>query len=61
MKILVNSCIRKMDRIGTRRSRNSCVARPRDKGRYAVSKFRTEVSVKIAVDMVPMEQMREVL
>ena len=27
MKILVNSCIRKMDRIGMRRSRKPCAAR----------------------------------
>ena len=32
VKILVNSCIRKMDRIRMRRSRKSCAARPREGG-----------------------------
>ena len=48
MKILVNSCIRKMNRM--RRSRKSCVARSREGGRYVVSKFRRAVSMKIAVE-----------
>ena len=30
MKILVNSCIRKMDRIGMRTSKKSCAARPQE-------------------------------
>ena len=50
MKILVNSCIRKMDRIKMRRSRKSCAAWPRDGGKHAVSKFREAVSIKIAVE-----------
>ena len=50
VKILINSCIRKMDRIRMRRSRKSCAARPREGGRHAVSKFRREVSMKIPVE-----------
>ena len=50
VKILVNSFIRKMDRIGMRRSRKSCAARLRESGRHAVSKFRRAVSMKIAVE-----------
>ena len=49
VKILVNSCIRKMDRIG-RRSRKSCAVRPRERRGHAVSKFRRAVSTKIAVE-----------
>ena len=50
MKILVNSCIRKMDRIGMRRSRKSCAVRPQEGWRHAVSKFRRTVTRKIAVE-----------
>ena len=50
VKIFVNSCIRKMDSIGVRRSRKLCAARPRDGWRHAVSKFRRAVSMKIAVE-----------
>ena len=46
VKILVNSCIRKMDRIGVRRN----AARPREEDRHAVSKFRKAISMKIAVE-----------
>ena len=49
MKILLNSCIREMDRIGMRVSRKSCATRPREGRRHAVSKFRRTVSMKIAV------------
>ena len=38
MKRLVNSCIRKMDKIGMRRSRKPCAARPREGWRHAVLK-----------------------
>ena len=49
VKIIVNSCIRKMNRIGMRRSRKPCAARPRDAGeKHAVSKFRRAISMKIA-------------
>ena len=48
MKILVNSCIRKMDKIGMKRSRKPCTAG--GGGRHAVSKFRRAVSMKIAVE-----------
>ena len=50
MKILVNSCIRKMDRIRMRRSRKPCAARPREGRGLAVNKFRRAVSMKIAVE-----------
>ena len=50
MKILVNSCIRKMDRIEIRRSRKSCAARPQERARHVVSKFRRAVSMNIAVE-----------
>ena len=48
--ILVNSCIRKIDRIRMRRSAKSCAANPREVGRHAVSRFRRAVSMKIAVE-----------
>ena len=54
VKILVNSCIRKMDRIRMRRSRKSCAAKPRERGRHAVSKFRRAVNMKIAVEKIKM-------
>ena len=50
VKRLVNSCIRKIDRIGIRRSRKSCAAKPREGGRHDVSKFRRAVNMKIAVE-----------
>ena len=50
MKILVNSCIIKMERIGMRRSRKSCAARPWEGWRHAVSKFRRAVTLKLAVE-----------
>ena len=49
LKILVNSCIREVDRIGVRGRGKSCVERPREQGRHAISKIRTAVSMKIAV------------
>ena len=49
VELLVNSCIRKMDRIGMR-SRKYCAARLREGWRHAVSKFRRAVSMKIAVE-----------
>ena len=36
MKILVNSCIRELDRKGVRVSRKSGAARPLERGRHAV-------------------------
>ena len=50
VKILVNSCIRQMDRIRMRRSRKSCATRPQEGGRHAVSKFRRAISMKLAVE-----------
>ena len=49
MKILVDSCIRELDRIGMRMSRMSGAAGPPEEGRHAVSKFRRAVRVKIAI------------
>ena len=49
MRILVYSCIREVDRIGVRGRRKSCVARPREEERHAVSKIKRAVSMKIAV------------
>ena len=49
VKILVNFCIRKVDKIRMR-SRKSCAARPREGWRHAVSKFRRAVSMKIEVE-----------
>ena len=47
MKILIDSCIRKMDRIEMKRSRKLCATRPREGRRHAFSKFRRAVSMKI--------------
>ena len=47
--MLVNSCIREVDRIGVRGRGKSCAARPREQGRHAVSKIRRAVSMKKAV------------
>ena len=52
VNILVNSCIRKMDRIRTRRSRKPSAARPREWWRHAVSKFRRAVSMKRDKDAI---------
>ena len=48
-RILVNSCIREVDRIGVRGKGKSCAARPWEQGRHAVSKIRRAVIMKIAV------------
>ena len=45
---LVHSCIRKVDRIGVRRSK-AYAARPREQGRHAVSEISRAVSMKIVV------------
>ena len=50
VKILVKPCIRKMDRLGMKRSRKFCAARPQEGWKHAVSKFRRAVSIKIAVE-----------
>ena len=50
MKILVNSSISWVDRIGMRMSRKSCAARSRERRRHAVSKFKRAVSMKITVE-----------
>ena len=50
MKMLVNSCIRELDRKGVRVSRKSGAARPPEGGRHAVSKFRRAVTMKITIE-----------
>ena len=50
MKMLVNSCIRELDRKGVRVSRKSGAARPPERGRHAVSKFRRAVTMKITIE-----------
>ena len=49
MGVLVNSCIRKVDRIGLRGRSKSCAVRPREQGRLAVSEIRRAVSMEVAV------------
>ena len=50
VKILINSCIRRMDRNWIRRNRKPCVARPQEGWRHAVSKFRRAVGMKIVIE-----------
>ena len=50
MKILANSSIIWVDRIGIRVSRKSCVVRLWEGMRHAVSKFRKAVCMKITVE-----------
>ena len=47
--VLVNSCIRNLDRIGVSKRGEPSVARPPEEGRHAVSKFQRTVGVKIAI------------
>ena len=49
LRMLVNSCIREVDRIGVRGRGRSCAVRPREQGGHAVIKIRRAVSMKIAV------------
>ncbi len=49
MKILVDSCMRGLDRIGVSKSGKSSSAIPQEGGRLAVSKFRRAVNMKIAI------------
>ncbi len=49
MKILVDSCIRGLDRIRVSKSGKLSSARPQEGGRHAVSKLRRAVSMKIAI------------
>ena len=49
MKMLVNSCIRELDRKGVRVSRKSGAAKPPQGRRHAVSEFRRAVTMKISV------------
>ena len=49
LRILVNSYIREVDRIGVRGRSKSRAVRLREQGRHAVSKIRRAVSMKIAL------------
>ena len=50
MRILVNSCIREVDRIEVRDRGKSYAAKAKKEGRHAVNKIRRAVSMKIAVE-----------
>jgi len=50
LKILVNSCIIEVDRVGVRVIKQSCAARSRDGERHAVSSFGRKVAMKIAIE-----------
>ena len=50
LRILVNSCIREVDRIGVRGRSKSCAARPREQGRHAVSEIRRAVSMEVVIE-----------
>ena len=49
MRVLVNSCIRELERIGVRERRKSCAAKPQEDRKHVVSKVNTAVSMKIAI------------
>ena len=49
MGLLVNSCIREVDRIRMRKRGKSCAARQRKERRHAVNKIRRAVSMKTVV------------
>ena len=49
LRILVNSCIREVDRMGVRGRSKSCARRLREQGKHAVSEIRRAVSMKIVV------------
>ena len=49
MKILVNSCISKMDRIGMRVRGKTCAAGPREGGRQAGSQFLRAARIKVSI------------
>ncbi len=50
MKMLVNSSIRDLDSKGMSLRVKAGTARPQERGRYAVSKFRRTVRVKITIE-----------
>ena len=50
MGVLVNSCIRELDRVGVKGRKKFCAARPQEEGRHAVSKINRAVSIKIAIE-----------
>ncbi len=50
MKMLVNSRIRDLDSKGMSLSAKAGAARPHERGRHAVSKFRRAVRVKITIE-----------
>lgn len=48
--VLVNSCIRKVNKMRVRERRKPCVMRPQEKVRYAVGKISRADSMKTAVE-----------
>ncbi len=50
MKILINSSIRDLDSEGMSLSAKASAARPQERGRHAVSKFKRAVRVKIMIE-----------
>ena len=50
MGVLVNSSISELDRVGVKGKRKSCVVRPQEEGRRAISKINRAVSMKIAIE-----------
>lgn len=49
-KIVVNSCISKTDKRGTRVSKKSCAVEPQGRGRHTVGKFGRTLTVNVAVE-----------
>ena len=50
MRVLINYCIREIDRIGVRGRRKPCAARLNEEGRHAVSKINRTISMKIMIE-----------
>ena len=50
LRVLVNSCIREVNRIGVRGRGKYCATRPQEEGSHAVSMIKRVVSMKIAVE-----------
>ena len=49
-KVLLNSCIRKLDRIGVRDIRKPCAVRLQEEGRLAVNKINRAFSVRMVIE-----------
>ena len=50
MEVVVISSIRELDKIGLRGRRKSCVERPQEDGKHAVSKINRAVYMKRAIE-----------